>query len=90
MEGCSKKETSREVSIAFLPCFLKLSDFLAFLKTDDSLLGQRLLTKVDRTFTFNRVDFGSDLLALAIILPIGCFYVDANGMLLLESDSESF
>ena len=73
MEGCSKKETSREVSIVFHPCFLKLSDFLAFLKTDDSLLGQRFLTKVDRTFTFNRVDFGSDLLALAIILPIACF-----------------
>ena len=73
MEGCSEKETSREVSIVFLPCFLKLSDFLAFLKTDDSLLGQRFLTKVDRTFTFNRVDFGSDLLALVIILPIACF-----------------
>ena len=90
MEGCSRKETSWEVSIVFLPCFLKLSDFLALLKTDDLLFGERLLTKVDRTFTFNRVDFGSDCLALAILLPIACFRVDANGMLLLESDSESF
>ena len=88
MEGCSRKETSWEVSIVFLPCFLKLSDFLPLLKTDNLLFGERLLTKVDRTFTFNGVDFGSDRLALAILLPIACFRVDANGMLLLESDSE--
>ena len=90
MEGCSRKETSWEVSIVFLPCFLKLSDFLQLLKTDNLLFGERLLTKVDRTFTFNGVDFGSDRLALAILLPIACFRVDANGMLLLESDSEFF
>ena len=69
---------------------MKLSDFLALLKTDDLLLGFRLLTKVDRIFTFNRVDFGSDCLALAILLPFACFYVDANGMLVLEFNSESF
>ena len=86
MEGCSRKETSWEVSIVFLPCFLKLSDFLPLLKTDNLLFGERLLTKVDRTFTFNGVDFGSDRLALAI----ACFCVDANGMLLLKSDSEFF
>ena len=90
MEGCSRKETSWEVSIVFLPCFLKLSDFLALLKTDDLLFGERLLTIVDRTFTFNGVDFGGDHLALAILLPIACFSIDANGMLLLKSDSESF
>ena len=90
MEGCSRKETSWEVSIVFLPCFVKLSDFLALLKKDDLLFGERLLTKVDRTFTFNGVDFESDRLALAILLPIACFRVDASGVLLLESDSESF
>ena len=78
------------MSIVFLPCFLKLSDFLALFKTGDLLLGERLLTKVDSIFTFNRVDFRSDLLALAISLPIACFRVDANGILVLESDSESF
>ena len=72
--------------IVFLPCFLKLSDFLALFKTGDLLLGERLLTKVDRIFTFNRVDFGSDCLASAIPSPI----VDVNGMLVLESHSESF
>ena len=90
MEGCSRKETSWKVSIVFLHCFLKLSDFLPLLKTDNLLFGERLLTKVDRTFTFNGVNFGSDHLALAILLPIACFRVDANGMLLLESDSEFF
>ena len=48
------------MSIVFLPCFLKLSDFLALFKTGDLLLDERLLTKVDRIFTSNRVDFGSD------------------------------
>ena len=90
MEGCSRKETSWEVSVVFLPCFLKLSDFLALLKTDDLLFGGRLLTKVDITFTFSGVDFGSDRMALVILLPTACFRVDTNGMLLLESDSESF
>ena len=76
--------------IVFLPCFLKLSDFLALLKTDDLPLGERLLTKVDRIFTFIGVDFGSDCLALAIPLPIAYFHTDAYGMWVLESDSESF
>ena len=78
------------MSIVFLPCFLKLSDFLTLFKTGDLLLGERLLTKVDRIFTFNRVDFGSDCLAPAIPLPIACLCVDINGMLVLESHSESF
>ena len=56
----------------------------------DLLLGERLLTKVDSIFTFNRVDFRSDRLALAISLPIACFRVVVNGILVLESDSESF
>ena len=55
------------MSIVSLPCFLKLSDFLALLKTHELLLGERLLTKVDRIFTFNGVDFGIDCLALAIL-----------------------
>ena len=78
------------MSIVFLSCFLKLSDFLALLKTDDLLFSERLLTKLDRIFTFNGVDFGIDRLTLAILLPIACFRVDANGKPLLESDSESF
>ena len=78
------------MSIVFLTCFLKLSDFLALLRTDDFLLGERLLTAVDRIFTSNGKDFGSDCLGLAIPLPIAYFHVDANEMLVLETDSESF
>ena len=72
------------MSIVFLPSFLTLNDFLALLKTDDLLLGERLLTKVDRIFTFNELDFRSGCLALAIPTPIACFGVDPNGMLVLE------
>ena len=78
------------MSIVFIPCFLKLSDFLALLRTDSFPFGERLLTTADRIFTFNRNDFGSDHLALAIPLPIAYFHVDANGILVFESDSESF
>ena len=78
------------MSIVFPPYFLKLSDFLALLKTDDLLFGERLLSKVDRIFTFNKVGYRSDCLVLAILAPIACFGVDPNGMLVPESDSESF
>ena len=90
LEANQNWANQNRVLIVFLPCFLKLSDFLALLKTDDLPLGERLLTKVDRIFTFIGVDFGSDCLALAIPLPIAYFHTDAYGMWVLESDSESF
>ena len=78
------------MSIVFLTCFLKVSDFLALLRTDDFLLGERLLTTVEGIFTFSGKDFGSDCLGLAITLPIAYFHDDANEMLILETESESF
>ena len=78
------------MSIVFVTCFLKVSDFLALLRTDDFLLGERLLTTVERIFTFSGKDFGSDCLGLAIPLSIAYFHVDAIEMLVLETESESF
>ena len=78
------------MSIVFLTCFLKVSDFLALLRTDDFLLGERLLTTVEGIFTFSGKDFGIDCLGLAIPLPIAYFHDDANEMLILETESESF
>ena len=73
------KETSGEVSIVFLPCLLKLSDFLALFKTGDLLLGERLLSEVDRIFT------STEQISQVILLPrLSLYLLVASVLMLME------